>query len=144
LTVGRQDFESAVAAYWGAKHAQNELSAIKNKVGADTAGSVRGGKHFDDIAALLAKFFLEAGYPPDAIRVTVRQGLELPGYFRPQKQWDVVVVHENTLVAAFELKDRRSAKTTTTASRRPYTQSHPDRCGLPTPCPRPSSSVSGG
>ena len=103
MTVTRQDFEDAVAAYWGAKREQNELSVIKNRVGAGTA-AVRGGKHFDAIAALLAKFFLEAGYPPDAIRITVQHRLELPGYYRPQKMWDVVVAHENTLVAAFELK----------------------------------------
>lgn len=65
---------------------------------------MRAGKHFDPIAALLAKFFLEAGYPPAAIRISRSQGLELPGYFRPHKQWDVVIAHENTLVAAFELK----------------------------------------
>lgn len=104
MTVSRQDFEDAVAAYWGNKQNQNELSAIKDAVGAGTAGSVRGGKHFDNIAALLAKFFLEAGYPPKDIRVTKSQGLELPGYYRPQKQWDLVVAHNNTLVAAFELK----------------------------------------
>lgn len=104
MTVTREDFEAAVAEYWGAKQTQNELSAIKNKVGAGTAGAVRGGKHFDSIAALLSKFFLEAGYPPGAIRVTKSQGLELPGYYRAQKQWDVVVEHKNTLVAAFELK----------------------------------------
>jgi hypothetical protein len=28
----------------------------------------------------------------------------LPGYYRPQKQWDLVVAYKNTLVAAFELK----------------------------------------
>lgn len=104
MTVTRQDFENAIAAYWGVKRAQNDLSAIKNKVGAGTAGSVRGGKHFDSIAVLLAKFFLDAGYPPSAIRITAGQGLALPGYYRPRKRWDVVIAHENTLVAAFELK----------------------------------------
>ena len=104
MTVSRHDFETAVAAYWGVKQAQIEQSAIKAAVGAGTAGSVRGGKHFDSIATLLAKFFLEAGYPPECIRVTRSQGLELPGYYRPQKQWDVVVTYEKTLVAAFELK----------------------------------------
>lgn len=104
MTVSREDFEKAVAAYWDAKQTQNELSEIRNRVGAGTAGSVRGGKQFDSIAALLAKFFLDAGYPPAAIRITVKQGLQLPGYYRPLKQWDVVVTHENTLVAAFELK----------------------------------------
>ncbi|MEU4573606.1 PaeR7I family type II restriction endonuclease [Nonomuraea sp. NPDC023979] len=102
MTVTRQDFVDAIAAYWGAKHTQREMSAIKDAVGAGTAGSVRGGKHFDDIAALLAKFFLEAGYAPRDIRIS--KGLELPGYYRPQKKWDVVVAHRNTLVAAFELK----------------------------------------
>ncbi|WP_307847488.1 PaeR7I family type II restriction endonuclease [Streptomyces sp. F63] len=65
---------------------------------------MRSGKHFDSIAVLLSTFFLNAGYPPESIRVTRSQGLELPGYYRPQKQWDVVVVHEGILVAAFELK----------------------------------------
>ncbi|WP_219466512.1 PaeR7I family type II restriction endonuclease [Nonomuraea rhizosphaerae] len=104
MAVTRQDFEDAVAAYWGAKQTQRELSAIKDAVGVGTAGAVRGGKHFDDIAALLAKFFLEAGYSPQDIRINKSQGLELPGYYRPTKQWDVVVAHANTLVAAFELK----------------------------------------
>ncbi|RFS87213.1 type II site-specific deoxyribonuclease [Actinomadura spongiicola] len=104
MAVTREDFEDAVAAYWGARKSQGELSRIKDAVGAGTAGSVRSGKHFDDIAALLAKFFLEAGYAPEEIRVTRGQGLELPGYYRPQKQWDLVVSHGNTLVAAFELK----------------------------------------
>ncbi|MFD8059802.1 PaeR7I family type II restriction endonuclease [Streptomyces cyaneofuscatus] len=104
MTVTRQDFEDALAAYWGARQLQSEQSAIRDAVGAGTAGSVRGGKHFDVIATLLAKFFLDAGYPPASIRVTKSQGLELPGYYRPQKQWDVVVVHEGVLIAAFELK----------------------------------------
>ncbi|MET9360119.1 PaeR7I family type II restriction endonuclease [Streptomyces sp. NPDC006632] len=104
MPVTRQDFEDAIAAYWGAKQLQHEQAEIKAKVGAGTAGSVRGGKHFDVIAALLAKFFLEAGFPPESIRVSKSQGLELPGYYRPQKQWDLVVVHEGVLVAAFEMK----------------------------------------
>ncbi|MCX5377574.1 PaeR7I family type II restriction endonuclease [Streptomyces sp. NBC_00091] len=104
MTVTRQDFEDAVAAYWGAKELQREQSTINGAVGTGTAGSVRGGKHFDPIAVLLSKFFLDAGYPPESIRVTKSQGLELPGYYRPQKQWDLVVVHKDTLVAAFELK----------------------------------------
>lgn len=102
MTVTRQDFEDAVAQYWGAKATQNDLSAIKDAVGAGTAGSVRGGKHFDSIAGLIAKFFLDAGYPKEAIRVD--KDLELPGYYRPLKKWDIVVVHQGTLVAAFELK----------------------------------------
>ncbi|MET9294438.1 PaeR7I family type II restriction endonuclease [Streptomyces sp. NPDC003077] len=102
MTVTRQDFEDAVAQYWGKKRTQNDLSAIRDAVSTGTAGTVRGGKHFDPIAGLIAKFFLDAGYPKESIRVD--QGLELPGYYRPLKKWDIVVAHEGHLVAAFELK----------------------------------------
>lgn len=53
------------------------------------------------MTALLAGFFLDAGYPLESIKTSQ---LQLPGYFRPQKQWDLLVVHQQTLVAAFELK----------------------------------------
>ncbi|CRK61314.1 Type II restriction enzyme PaeR7I [Alloactinosynnema sp. L-07] len=104
MSVTRAEFETAIEAYWGAKGAQLEISRIKAAVGAGTAGSVRGGKHFDPIALLLAKFFLDAGYPTESIRIEAGHGLELPGYFRPSKRWDLVVAHKGTLVAAFELK----------------------------------------
>ncbi|MGX7827750.1 PaeR7I family type II restriction endonuclease [Actinokineospora sp. 24-640] len=104
MTVTRKDLKTAIDAYWGAKDAQLAMSRIRNAIGSGTAGSVRSGKHFDPIAALLAKFFLDAGYPAESIRVTKKQGLELPGYYRPTKQWDVVVAYQDTLVAAFELK----------------------------------------
>jgi hypothetical protein len=33
--------------------------------------------------------------------------LELPGFFRPTKKWDMLVVHEGTLLAAMEFKSQR-------------------------------------
>ncbi len=64
---------------------------------------MRGGGHFTPIAALLARFFLDAGYPPSSIG-TGRPHVVLPGVFRPTKQWDLVVIHKDVLVAAVELK----------------------------------------
>ncbi|MHC3475552.1 hypothetical protein ACYF6T_43765 [Streptomyces sp. 7R007] len=85
MTVSRQDFEEAIAAYWGVKDAQFEVSVFKDTVGAGTSGAIRGGKHFDPVAALLGKFFLDAGYPPADIRISTKQHLELPGYYRPHE-----------------------------------------------------------
>ncbi|MEU6860442.1 PaeR7I family type II restriction endonuclease [Glycomyces sp. NPDC046736] len=104
MAVTYDDFVAAVKAYWDIKDTQFRESAIAKAVGQGTAGSVRGGKHFDSIAILIAKFFVDAGYPKDSIRVSGRATLALPGYYRPQKQWDLVVAYEGTLVAAFELK----------------------------------------
>ncbi|MEU8838274.1 PaeR7I family type II restriction endonuclease [Streptomyces roseus] len=67
-----------------------------------TEGSVRGGKQFDPIADVIARFFREAGYPEVCIKTASQ--LELPGFFRPQKKWDLVVNWGESLVAAFELK----------------------------------------
>lgn len=100
----RTDFEDAVAAFWDVRREQMVASKLAGAVGAGTAGSVRGAGHFNAVAALIGRFFLDAGYPPEAVRLLRNQRLELPGYYRPQKQWDVVVAHRNTLVAAFELK----------------------------------------
>lgn len=104
MTVTRKDLEDAVASYWGKKMSQMEQSQIAKALGAGTAGSVRGGKQFDPVAIMLAKFFLDAGYTAKEVCVTGRKGVTLPGYFRPTKQWDVVVTHRGFLVAAFELK----------------------------------------
>ncbi|MGW3123247.1 PaeR7I family type II restriction endonuclease [Streptomyces sp. NPDC001107] len=69
---------------------------------AGTEGSVRGGKQFDPIVSLVANFFRDAGYPDSCIQTASQ--LELPGFYRPQKKWDVVVTWGKNLVAAFELK----------------------------------------
>lgn len=100
----RAEFEEAAATFWDVRNRQLVASKIAGAVGAGTAGSVRGGGHFDAVATLLARFFLDAGYPPQAVHVTGGQQISLPAYFRPQKRWDVAVAHKGTLVAAFELK----------------------------------------
>ena len=102
MPVTRDDLVDALAAYWGTKTLQLDNSRIAQAVGAGTSGSVRGGKQFDPVAAIIAKFFIEAGYPASCIHVD--RNLELPGYFRPSKKWDVVVSVDGVLVAAFELK----------------------------------------
>ncbi|MFG2980130.1 PaeR7I family type II restriction endonuclease [Streptomyces sp. NPDC048258] len=70
--------------------------------GTGTEGSVRGGKQFDPIVDLIAGFFRDAGFPANCIQTASQ--LELPGFYRPQKKWDLVVNWGETLVAAFELK----------------------------------------
>jgi hypothetical protein len=63
---------------------------------------VTSGKHLDPLSQRIAKVFIEAGLPPSSIHIDAK--LELPGYFRPTKKWDIVVVHKGYLVSAIELK----------------------------------------
>lgn len=47
---------------------------------------------------------MAAGF--DRSGVLRRAGVELPGYYRPTKKWDLVVFSRNRLVAAIELKSQ--------------------------------------
>lgn len=42
----------------------------------------------------------------DANKIFVDSNLELPGYYRPNKKWDLLVVDNNQLIAAIEFKSQ--------------------------------------
>lgn len=61
-----------------------------------------GGKQMEGFCDLVRWAVTENGMPDASIHV--RKRLELPGYFRPTKRWDLIVVHDGHLVAAIEFK----------------------------------------
>jgi hypothetical protein len=56
------------------------------------------------MADLVAEIFVEEGFPECSIQRGT--SLELPGYYRPEKKWDLLVVHEDALAAAIEFKSQ--------------------------------------
>jgi hypothetical protein len=103
VAPSRRDLQTAIADYWAAKEKQRETAEAISSTAEGTAKAVRGGGHFNPVANLLARFFTDAGYPVESIAATGNRTI-LPGYFRPNKAWDLVVVHKEVLVAAIELK----------------------------------------
>lgn len=99
----REEFEAAVAKYWELKETQTSNAVASGSKAEGTSTSVRAAGHFMPIAQLIATQFLEAGFPEESIG-TSGSSVTLPGYFRPTKEWDLVVAHEDVLVAAIELK----------------------------------------
>jgi hypothetical protein len=97
------DLELAIAGYWQTKDRQRVVAEAIRSTAEGSSKAVRGGGHFNPIVNLLARFFLDAGYPESAIGASGAKAT-LPGFYRPTKEWDLVVVHEGVLVAAFELK----------------------------------------
>lgn len=95
-------FEEAVRSSWAVRESQAAKKLVSGKTDTGGRGAVTGGAHLDGLTELLANVFRDAGFPADAVRS--RSGVQLPGYFRPNKKWDLVVVHEGELVAAIELK----------------------------------------
>ena len=56
------------------------------------------------LEALVADIMCSAGLERASIHT--RYALELPGYFRPEKKWDLIVVADDQLVAAMEFKSQ--------------------------------------
>lgn len=105
MAPNHNDLSAAVARYWKVKDGQLAAAEAAGSSAEGTSKAVRGGGHFAPIAALIARFFIEAGYPPDSIATGQRDPrTTLPGYYRPTKDWDLVVSHKGVLVAAIELK----------------------------------------
>jgi len=65
---------------------------------------VTGGDQMRGFARLLTEVIVAAGVPQANIHY--RQRLELPGFFRPTKEWDLLVVVDDQLVAAIEAKSQ--------------------------------------
>jgi hypothetical protein len=63
---------------------------------------VTGGAQLDGFAELIRKLLVNAGISETAVHR--RKRLELPGYYRAEKKWDLVVVVDGRLFATVEFK----------------------------------------
>lgn len=94
----------AIKSYWKNRGGQSARQTIKGSKDIGRRAEVTGGKHLNQILLLLCKVAAGAGFKTDEIFFNV--GVELPGYFRPQKRWDVVLTRNGKLCAAIELKSQ--------------------------------------
>jgi Restriction endonuclease XhoI len=86
------------------RDAQSARQAASGTVDAGTRGSVTGGGHLDALADVLEKGLIDNGVARSAIKRS--NGVEVPGYYRPTKKWDLVVAARGFLIAAIELKSQ--------------------------------------
>ena len=63
-----------------------------------------GGAQMDGFITLVRELLVEAALPDST--VFCRKKLELPGYFRPEKKWDLLVVADGHLLASIEFKSQ--------------------------------------
>lgn len=95
---------AAVSHYWDTRLSQQEKQKKSGKVDYGLRGAVTGGAQMDGFIELFARLIISTGLDADFIQ---RKGaLELPGYFRPTKEWDLLVVKDGKLIAAIEAKSQ--------------------------------------
>ena len=94
----------AVRFYWETHTKQLEKQAGSGAKDQGLRSAVTGGAQMDGFINLLTRLVIEAGI--DSSHVFCNESLELPGYFRPTRQWDFLVVVKGQLVAALAVRSQ--------------------------------------
>lgn len=94
----------AVRHFWLTRQQQLNRLGVEGDRDRGSRAAVTGGKQMDGFVRLVRQQLLEAKVPESCIAIDKR--VELPGWFRAEKKWDLVVVHEGELLAAIEFKSQ--------------------------------------
>lgn len=95
----------AIKAFWGNREAARQKQRVSGKADQGERAGVTAGKNMDGFLALVLDIIKANGLPHAEIHQS-RAMLTLPGYFRPTKLWDLLVIHKGELIAAIELKSQ--------------------------------------
>ena len=96
--------QQAAKFYWRVRKEQAVRQKNRGKNDVGSRGQVTGGKQLDGFAKLVKDIGTLAGFHDNEIFFNA--SMPLPGYYRPQKNWDVVFVRDGKLIAAIELKSQ--------------------------------------
>jgi len=99
-----QQVNAAVQFFWATRDNQTSTGYSGKARDVGNRSAVTGGKQLDGFLALLKGLLVENGVQEDSIFSNAN--IELPGYYRPTKKWDLLVVDKSKLVAAIELKSQ--------------------------------------
>lgn len=94
----------AVAHYWATRAGQRERQRQTGKGDQGLRSAVTGGAQMDGFIVLLKDLITTAGVREEC--VFSKKAVELPGFFRPTKEWDLLVVRDRKLLAAIEAKSQ--------------------------------------
>ena len=94
----------AVEYFWNTRSSQGNKQAESSITDKGNRSKVTGGKQLDGFVDLLKDILVLNGVGED--KIFTNSDLELPGYFRPNKKWDLLVVDNKRLIVAIELKSQ--------------------------------------
>jgi hypothetical protein len=95
---------AAVAQFWRTRRDQQRKQRTGGRADQGARSAVTGGAQMDGFIDLLTGLILDAGM--DKSCVHHNRALQLPGFFRPTKEWDLLVVKDGQLVVALESKSQ--------------------------------------
>lgn len=95
----------AVRVFWQQRAAAKLKQQQKGKSDQGERAGVTAGRNMDNFVDLIEEVIKANGLARAEIHKQ-KAALTLPGYFRPTKLWDLLVIHQGQLIAAIELKSQ--------------------------------------
>jgi type II restriction enzyme len=105
LSNYKQKAHKAVRDFWSSREASKERQLASGKADQGERSGVTSGKNMNGFLSLIVDIIRSNGLSHAEIHMN-RAMLTLPGYFRPTKLWDILVIHRGELIAAVELKSQ--------------------------------------
>ena len=94
----------AVTYYWETREEQQTRQTRKGRSDQGARAAATGGAQMDGFISLFRDLIMDAGGKQD--EVYCKRRLELPGFFRPTKEWDLLVIRDGQLVLGLEAKSQ--------------------------------------
>jgi hypothetical protein len=109
MAIDLADYElkarESVKAFWGNREAARKKQIDSGRLDQGERSAVTAGRNMDGFVALILDLVAANGLDATVIHRNTR-ALTLPGFFRPTKLWDLLVINEGKLVAALEFKSQ--------------------------------------
>ncbi|MBK23239.1 MAG: restriction endonuclease [Halobacteriovorax sp.] len=97
---------SAVKHFWVTRDSATKKNKEEGKADQGNRGAVTAGKNMDGFLELIKKTVESNGLEASCVLTDGRTNLTLPGFFRPTKNWDVLVIDGENLIAVIEFKSQ--------------------------------------
>ncbi|MGB7494115.1 MAG: PaeR7I family type II restriction endonuclease [Candidatus Acidiferrum sp.] len=97
--------QGAIKHFWSTRETQSEKQgAVSGNKDAGARSAVTGGAQMNGFIDLVRELLCENGLPK--AHVYCEKYVELPGWYRPEKKWDLLIVSDGKLLAAIEFKSQ--------------------------------------
>ena len=97
--------QNAVKHFWSTRETQaQKQGTVSGSKDAGARSAVTGGAQMNGFISLVRDLLCESGLPQ--AHVYCEKYVEIPGWYRPEKKWDLLIVSDGKLLAGIEFKSQ--------------------------------------
>jgi len=100
-----KQLKTAIKYFWSTREVQaQKQGAVSGSKDAGARSAVTGGAQMNGFINLVRGVLCEGGLPK--ANIYCEKYIELPGWYRPEKKWDLLIVSDGKLLAGIEFKSQ--------------------------------------